>query len=430
MPKIAKELTAIEVSRLTKPKPKAGFHFVGTVPGLALDVKPSGAANWVLRVKFGGKRRDIGLGAYPAVTLAMAWDKARAKRDMIAEGKDPIAERTMLRSALLAAQAGALTFRQAAEKYLEFRQGTWGNAKHAQQWANTLRDYAYPALGSLLVRDVETPHVLAALEPIWETKSETASRVRNRIEIILNWSTSRGYRTGLNPARWRGHLDTRLKARAKSAPKDNHPALPIDDMGAFMAELRKVGGAGARALELAILCASRSGEVRGATWGEFDLAAKVWIISAERMKAKREHRIPLSAAAVQLLAGLDRHGETDLLFPSRSFTPISDMTITAVIRRMNQGDKARWVDPRTSRQAVPHGFRSTFKDWASERTAYPSEMAEVALAHHVGSAVERAYRRGDMLEKRRRMMEDWATWCATARAAAASVSPIGQARRP
>lgn len=395
MPKKAKEMGPLAVSRLTEP----GMHFVGGVAGLALQVLPTGGRTWVLRATVGNKRRDMGLGGFPDVTLAGAREAARQAREKIRAGVDPIEEGRAARSMLKAAQAAALTFQQCAERYIASKEPEWKNAKHAQQWTNTLTTYAYPAIGSLLVKDIGLPNVLAVLEPIWTTKTETASRVRSRMELVLDWATTRGYREGLNPARWRGHLDKQLPKPSKVAKTEHHTALPIDDMGAFMQQLRKIEGMGARALEFAILTACRSGEVRGATWSEIDLQAGMWKIPADRMKAGREHRVPLSAAAVKLLEALPRVGGTDVVFPGPSGKPLSDMTLTAVLRRMK-------VD------AVPHGFRSTFRDWAAERTHFPHEMAEMALAHTIGDKAEAAYRRGDMFEKRRRMMDEWARFIA------------------
>lgn len=393
MPRKARELTALEVSRLTQP----GFHFVGGVAGLALLVSNTGARSWVLRVMVGGKRRDMGLGGFPDVTLAGARTKAREARDKIDAGVDPILERSQLQSALRAAQVAALTFEQAAQKYIEAHEKGWKNAKHGQQWRNTLKTYAYPLIGPVLVRDIGTPQVKAVLEPIWHTKAETATRVRNRIELVLDWAIAHEYREGPNPARWRGHLDKMLPRRSKVAPTKHHEALPVADVGAFMVKLREQDGIGARALEFAILTAARSGEVRGATWDEIDLEAGVWTVPGERMKVGKEHRVPLSKPAIRILkAQPHRKG---LVFPApRSGDVLSDMTLSAVLRRMEV-------------PAVPHGFRSTFRDWAAERTSYPNEMAELALAHTIGDKVEAAYRRGDMFEKRRRMMEDWAAFC-------------------
>jgi integrase len=248
------------------------------------------------------------------------------------------------------------------------------------------------------VKHVGLPHILTILEPIWKTKTETGTRLRGRLEQVLDWATARGYRDGPNPARWRGHLDKLLARPAKIAKVKHRAALPFTEIGAFMQQLRAADGMGARELEFAILTAARSGEARGATWLEIDLNAKIWTIPAARMKGNREHRVPLSSAVVTLLMALPRIGGNDLVFPAPRGGRLSDMTLSAVLRRMKV-------------PAVPHGFRSTFRDWAAERTGYPRDAAEMALAHTIGDKVEAAYRRGDLFEKRRRMMADWATFC-------------------
>ena len=301
-------------------------------------------------------------------------------------------------SARRASRAKDLTFKQAAVAYIAAHEAGWRNAKHAAQWKSTLETYAYPVVGSLLVRDIDLTHVLAILEPLWKTKTETATRLRGRIEQVLDWATARGHRDGLNSARWRGHLDKMLARPSKVARVVHRAALPVAEVGSFMAALREADGVGARALEFAILTAARSGEVRGASWSEIDLDTATWTIPGERMKMGREHRVPLSGPAVKLLRALTRVAGSDLVFPAPRGGQLSDMTLTAVLRRMKI-------------PAVPHGFRSTFRDWASERTNYPRDAAEMALAHAIGDKVEAAYRRGDLFDKRRRMMADWATFC-------------------
>jgi integrase len=402
----SKELQALAVSRINSP----GLHSVGGVSGLALQVTSTGARSWILRVMVGGKRRDMGLGGFPDVTLAGAREAARAAREKIKSGIDPIEEGRAARNALSAARAIALTFEQCADAYISVKESEWANAKHASQWRNTLVTYAFPIIGKMLVRDVEQPHVLRILEPIWSTKTETASRLRGRIETILDWATVRGYRKGENPARWKGHLDMLLATPGKIAKIEHHAALPYDELGAFMVDLRKMEGIGARALEFAILTAARSGEVRGAAWGEIDLATRVWTIPAERMKMKREHRAPLSDEAIAVLQAMPIIGGTDLIFPNSKGTALSDMTLTAVLRRMG-------------REVTAHGFRSTFRDWTAERTSYPRDVCEMALAHAIGDKVEAAYRRGDLFEKRTRMMREWGKFCATV-ATTATVTPI------
>jgi len=399
MPKLAKELGALAVGNLAVP----GLHFVGVVPGLALQVTPTGARSWTLRVVIGGKRRDMGMGSYPEVTLAKARDKAREARALVRQGIDPILRQQESQSALRAAMAEALTFRECAESYIKAHAASWKNPKHRQQWGNTLAQHAYPVLGELMVRDVKQAQVMAVLEPIWITTNETAVRLRGRIELVLDWATARGLRDGLNPARWRGHLDVLLPRPSKVNNREHHAALPVGDVAAFMVELRAAEGTGARALEFVILTAARSGEVRGATWAEIDIEAKVWTVPASRMKAGKEHRVPLSDIAVEMLKIQPKMAGTELVFPAPRGGALSDMTLTAVLRRMRV-------------PAVPHGFRSTFRDWAAERTNYPRDVAEMALAHTIGYKVEAAYRRGDLFEKRALMMSDWAAFLARAEA--------------
>jgi integrase len=407
MPKKAAELGPLAVSRLKTP----GLHPVGGVSGLRLQVSATGARSWILRTMIAGRRCDKGLGGFPDVSLAVARESAKRVRNLIAEGVDPIEQNRVTRSALAASVAAAWTFDQCAEKYIEAKTPEWSNAKHAAQWTSSLETYASPFIGNLLVRDVGLPHVLDVLRPIWETKTETATRVRSRLEAVLDWAATSGYRDGVNPARWKGHLENILAAPRKVTKVEHHAALPVADLGAFMAKLRAAEGKGARALEFAILTAARSGEVRGATWEEIDLDAATWIVPAERMKASKEHRVPLSDAAVDLLKSTAKESRKGLVFVAPRGGALSDMTLSAVLRRMKVA-------------AVPHGFRSTFRDWASELTAYPSEMAEMALAHTIDSKVEAAYRRGDLFEKRRAMMADWATFCALVKKAVTVTTPI------
>lgn len=389
MARKAKELSALEIGRLVKP----GLHFVGGVAGLALQVTALGARSWILRVMIGGKRREMGLGGFPDVTLAGAKESARAARVKIKEGIDPIEDAKSKRSALFALRASSTTFSEAASAYIAVMEAEWTNDKHASQWLNTLTTYAYPVIGNIFVRDIDQSHIVKVLEPIWLTKTETATRLRGRIENILDWARVRGYRSGENPARWRGHLDMLLPTPGKVQKVEHHPALPFDELGGFMVMLRQQEGMGARALEFAVLTAARSGEVRGATWAELDLDDATWTIPADRMKAKREHRVALNDEAVSLIKSLSHSG--DLVFPNKKNEKLSDMTLTAVLRRMGRGD------------ITAHGFRSTFRDWCSERTNYPRDVAEMALAHTIGDKVEAAYRRGDLFEKRRRLMRDW-----------------------
>jgi integrase len=416
MPKKAPELSDLAVRRLSEP----GIHFVGGVPGLAIQVLPGGGKTWILRATVGAKRRDMGLGGYPTVSLSDARDAARAARAKIRLGLDPIEERRSERRMLELAQANAVTFENAASSYIAIHEPGWHNAKHAQQWRNSLATHAHPLIGSRIVREIDVHDVLRVLEPIWLTKTETATRVRSRIENILDWAKTRGYREGDNPARWKGHLQNLLPKPSKVAKEKHFPALPFGMVGDFMSALRKLSGVGAKALEFAILTTVRSGEARGARWGEFDLKAAEWKIPATRMKMKVEHRVPLSPAALSILqemadlakqsSGSDELEASNLVFPAPRGGELSNGTLNAVIQRMNQ-PRAIWVEDGTGREVVQHGFRSTFKDWASECTAYPREVSEMALAHGIDDKVEAAYRRGDLFEKRRQLMDDWANYC-------------------
>ena len=394
MPKVSKELGALEVSRLRAD----GTYAVGGVQDLYLRVEGASRA-WVLRYSLHKQRRRMGLGAYPTVTLAQAREKAREAHALIAQGIDPIDERRQRLAQIELETAKKLTFREAAAKCIRAKSAEWSNAKHAGQWAATLETYAFPVVGDLNVGDIDTSHMLKILQPIWHEKTETATRVRGRVETVLDWATAHGSRSGLNPARWTGHLDQLLPKPTKVATVRHHEAVPYKDVRNVFAAICGIDGMGARALLLQILTAVRSGEVREAVWSEIDLESRVWTIPAERMKARREHRVPLSKQAVALLAGMPRVEGCDLVFPGTKKQPLSDMTLTAVMRRMNM-------------TAVPHGFRSTFRDWAAECTDYPKDVVEMALAHTIENKVEAAYRRGDMLEKRAPLMQEWANHCA------------------
>ena len=393
MPKKAKELSAIAVRRLDRP----GLHAVGGVAGLMLRVNDTGTKYWVLRIRMAGKRHDVGLGPFPEVSLADARAQAAQFRQKVREGLNPLAERHAARDALRTSYAKTLTFDQCAQRYLAGKASEFRNPKHARQWRTTLETYASPVFGTLAVDRVELAHVLQVLEPIWRTKTETASRLRGRMEKVLDFATVSGYRSGENPARWKGNLDAILPQPGKLKRVQHHRALPWADAPAFMESLRKRDGIAPRALEFAILTATRSGEVRGATWDEINLEARTWTIPADRMKANKEHVVPLTDDAVSLLKALPRHKGSEYVFAAPRGGMLSDMALSAIMRRME-------VD------ATAHGFRSTFRDWVSERTSYAHEVAEQALAHAIPNAVERAYRRGSLLEKRRRLMADWARY--------------------
>lgn len=390
MPKIAKELGALEVKKLSEPK----LHPVGTIPGLGLHITKSGAKSWILRTTVGSRRSDIGLGSYPAVPLAEAWKRARETLSEIRSGIDPVAARREKQSTV------EWTFKRCALAYIDGHETSWKNAKHAQQWRNTLETYVYPVFGDKHVRTVNMSNVIDAIEPLWTIKNETMVRVRNRIELVLSWAAARGYRDKENPARWRGNLDQILPKPSKVNKRESFEAVPIGAMFDFMGALSKISGNSARALEFVILTACRSGEVRGATWSEIDTDAAVWNIPKERMKAGRPHRIPLSHGAIKLLETIPKYEGVDFVFPGRGEKPLSDMSLTLTMRRMKF-------------TAVPHGFRSTFTDWVAECTNYPSEVREMALAHAIGNDTEAAYRRGDLFEKRRSLMSDWATFLLT-----------------
>lgn len=357
---------------------------------------------WVYRyVSPDGKRRNMGIGPFPAVTLMEARKVAfqfQAQRLHPTDPTDPLAAKHRVMQERLRASHRRMTFKQCADAYIEAHRPEWKNEKHGDQWGNTLKTYAYPVMGSLWVDQVDEALVLKVLMPIWKEKTETAKRLRGRIESVLDWASFNKYRTGDNPARWKGHLEHSLARPSKVSKVVHHPALPYRELAEFMVDLRARPGFAARALEFLILTAARSGEVRSATWNEVDLDNKVWSIPASRMKMEREHRVALSDTAVELLKLTPRLDGCDYLFPgSKPTSPMSDMSLTAVLRRMGRTN------------ITVHGFRSTFRDWAAEATNYPNEMAEMALAHAVGNKVEAAYRRGDLLEKRFAMMNDWAS---------------------
>lgn len=413
MPKVARELSALDVKRLQHPGTGGNATFaVGGVSGLLMQITPSGGRTWLLRASIGGKRREIGLGGFPDVTLAQARERARETKDQIRRGIDPVEERKAARAKLEATRLRGLTFAEATDKALAAKLDAFKNPKHRQQWENTLRTYAMPELGKMLVDEITVQDVLRVLEPIWQTKTETASRLRGRIEAVLSWATVAGHRTGDNPARWAGNLKELLPAASKVAKQGNHPAVQIDDAPRWFAAVKKRAGIGARALEFAALTGTRSQEVRGARWDEIDLATEMWVVPAERMKMDREHRVPLSPAAISLLEELPRFDGNPLVFPAPRGGAMTDMTMSAAMKRAHAADVAAggagFLDRVSRRPAVPHGLRSTFRDWVAERTGFPGEMAEIALAHKISNAVEASYRRGDMIEKRRTMMAAWA----------------------
>lgn len=392
---------------------KPGRHADGG--GLYLLVKDTGARSWVYRFMLRGKARDIGLGAAGpgALSLAQARTARDALRLKVNRGIDPLEERQREASeALAAAQAArvaGVTFKAVAEAYIATNETGWRNDKHRQQWRNTLATYVYPIMGELPVGAIGTGHVLQILEPIWQDKPETASRIRGRIETVLDAAKARGYREGENPARWRGHIAQILPPRTRLS-RGHHAAMPYDALPAFLADLRGREAIAALALEFVILTATRTSEVLGATWAEVDLEKAVWTIPGSRMKAGKEHRVPLSPRAVEILERVKPLDKASL-FPAARGGKLSGMAMTMLMRRMKQ-------------ECTVHGFRSAFRDWAAERTGYAHEVCEMALAHVIGNKSEAAYRRGDLFEKRRRLMDDWASYCAGGGAAGANVMPL------
>jgi integrase len=352
--------------------------------GLYLQVAKGGSKSWLFRFMIDRRERMMGLGSVLTTSLAEAREKALQARKLAVDGIDPIDAKHASRAAARAARAKAMTFADCATAYLIAKRAEWRSVKHAKQWDTTLAESAMPTLGALPVQAIDTALVVKVLEPLWSTTTETASRLRGRIEAVLDFAKVRGYRTGDNPARWRGHLDKLLSKPSKVKRKEHHPALPYSELPAFMRELRARNDAGSRALEFTILTAARTGEVRGATAAEFDGAGALWTIPAARMKGGKEHRVPLTAPALALV--------DDAI----AFTAVNSMSI--LLSKMRPG-------------VTVHGFRSTFRDWAAEQTSFPNHVVEQALAHTIGNAVEAAYRRTDLLDKRRELMTAWAAYC-------------------
>jgi integrase len=396
--------------------------------GLYLNVGPSGAASWIYRFMLDGNAREMGLGPLHTIGLAEARERALAARKLRLDGIDPLdarkAEKARKLADAAASAAALVTFKKAAEDYIRDNKAAWRNEKHAWQWSATMEAHAYPVIGDVAVSDVNTGHVTKILLPIWSTKAETAARVRGRIETVLDYAKVHGWRTGENPARWKGHLDNALPARAKVSKVEHHAALAWGKMGAFMAGLETQDGVAALALRFTILTAARTGEAIGARWSEIDTKAAVWTVPAERMKAGQEHRVPLSDAALAVLreaAKLRRDESLDgPVFPGgkdgKGTAGLSNMAMLAVLRRMERDD------------LTVHGFRSSFRDWASENTRHEHAVVEKALAHTIESKVEAAYRRGDLFEKRQRLMNDWAVFCGRVVPVAGTVVEFAGAR--
>lgn len=388
--------------------------YYGDGGGLYLQISRFSTKSWVYRFRLNGRNREMGLGPFPDVTLQKARGLAENCRAMVREGQDPIEARKLDRARANLEFETAVTFKKVADDYIAQNEAGWSNRKHGQQWSNTLGTYAYPLIGGLPVSLIDTHHITKILEPIWVTKNETARRVRGRIESVLDAARVKGLRTGENPARWKGHLDKLFPAASKVSSVKHHPALPYPHMGAFMERLRDRDGAAASGLEFLILTAARTGEVIGARWSEVDMQRARWVLPADRMKGRREHSVPLSEPALAVLHRLALIRSNEFVFPGRS-GGLSNMAFAALLKRMDYT------------QITAHGFRSTFRDWAAETTAHPSDVVEMALAHSIGNKAEAAYRRGDLFEKRRRLMGDWAGYCARRDAGLGDVRPLFEA---
>jgi integrase len=395
---VARTLNRLSIKSVESNRRKPGMYADGG--GLYLRVAEGGSKQWIFRYAVNGRLRDMGIGPEHTLTLAEARERATEARKLRLDGIDPIEHKRAQRAALQAAAAKAMTFKQCAEGFIRDNERKWDNAKHRDEWKTTLEKYVYPILGNLPVAAIDTPLVLKVIKPLWERVPETASRVRGRIENILGWATVHHYRAGDNPARWRGHLKHALPARSEIAKVEHHPALPYAQIGTFMANVRRQESVGARCLEFIALTVARSGEAINATWNEINMAARVWTIPAARMKARKEHRVPLSDAATAVLENMRAVCHSDYIFPgAREGRPVGENT-PARLARLAAGT-----------DITVHGLRSTFRDWVAECTAFPRELAEVALAHAVGSDVERAYQRSDLLAKRAKLMQAWADYC-------------------
>jgi integrase len=414
MPKIAKELSNVEVNRLTR----VGWHAVGGAAGLLLQIRKPlkkgtpDPRSWILRIRIGEKRQHIGLGSYPTVTLENARKDAKKLIRKARKGLDPLSHKRAKRSAEIAAASKNKTFKECAVAYMEAHSEDYTSDKHRKQWPATLNMYAYPVIGELLVSDITMRQVLDVLlqdttgkdkqiGKLWYVKTETAKRLLGRIKTVLDYATVNEYRSGNNPAIWKGYLETQLPSPSKLSQTNHHPAVSYSDIGDFMINLRRNDAISAKALEFLILTAVRSGSVRMAEWSEIDLDKKLWVIPAANTKTKQEHRVPLAAPAIKLLRSLPRIAGNPKLFPSARGKALSDMALSQLMRRMRERAELKV-------EAVPHGFRSTFRDWAAEQTSYPDEIRKAASGHTVGDSVHRAYQRTDLLDKRRRLMNEWA----------------------
>ena len=421
MPRIIKPMSALSVGRLKS----VGWHAVGGVSGLALQIRNSQnkipgsplSRSWVLRTHIGSKRVPLGLGSYPQVSLADARDQAIRMLDLIRQGIDPRVQRKELKSALIASFAKNKTFKECAEAYMDAHAGEYTSDKHRKQWGSTLTTYAYPIIGNLLVNDISMRNILDVLTQsiededgevlgdLWNVRTPTAHRLQGRLKTILDYAIVNEYRKGTNPANWGGFLDTQLPSPTKIKPQKHHPAVPYAQVGDFMIQLRKNESISAKALEFLIHTAVRSGSVREAQWSEIDLKAKVWTIPASHTKTQEEHRVPLSSQAAKLLLKVkpEKDDPELFIFPSPTNKALSDMALSEIMRGMLERGEIK-------EKAVPHGFRSTFRDWAAEQTNYPDEIRRAASGHAVGDSVKKAYQRTDLLEKRRKLMQEWSSF--------------------
>jgi integrase len=383
-------------AKIAKLRAKGRFADGG---GLYLQIAKNGSRSWIFRYKQNGRERHMGLGPFATVALAEARDRAHELRRKRLNGTDPLEERRLVRAEAQLAAAREMTFVECAESFISSHRAAWQNSKHRSQWENTLKTYVYPHFGTASVQNVDVTLILKALEPIWHLKPETASRVRGRIESVLDWASARGFRQGDNPARWRGHLDKLLPATTKVRKVRHHPSLPYDQLPQFLSSLRSQNSVAAKALEFLIHTAARTSEVIGARWEEVDVQKGIWTLPPERMKAKREHCVPLTSSAISVLQGIQQEAQGYVFSNDGGTTPLSNMALLACLRRMGRKD------------ITAHGFRSTFRTWVAECTSYPSDVAEAALAHMIGDKLEAAYQRGDLFEKRWALMRLWSTYC-------------------
>ncbi len=412
---MAERITALFVKHMKRPGKYAdgGNLYLQVRPSTRIIETDSITKSWIFRYSRFGKDTWLGLGPYPDVTLADARDLATRERKKMRQGIDPLTDKRARQIAARTAHENMLTFAECAELYIESQAPGWSNPKHIEQWRSTLTKLAGPIIGHLSVDQIDTALIMRCLEPIWTTKTETASRLRGRIESVLDWSTVRSYRKGDNPAHWRGHLDKLLPRPSQVVRVKHHAALPFTDIGALMRQIRQDTGVASRALELTILTAARTNEVVQAEWSEFDLGRKTWIVPAERMKSNRQHRVPLSAAAIEALEAVKGRDKTYVFPGHKRYSHLSNAAMMKVLKRLKQTG------------ITVHGFRSAFRDWCAESTNYSADVAEMALAHALRDKTEAAYRRGDLFEKRARLMADWARYCSKPTTPAAVV-PIRQ----